>query len=150
MGQRRQYDILYCRARSTDRNERARERVRSVDLVISIGADQQQVPDIRLRQEIFEQIERGGIEPLQVVEEERQRMLRARKDANEPPQHRLKAALRILRWQIGDRRLFADNEFKLGYEVHDQEPVRAQCLAKGIPPTLQLSLGLAQDLPDQT
>ena len=101
-------------------------------------------------EKIFEQIERGGIEPLQIVEEERQRMLRARKDADEPPQHRLEAALRILRWQIGDRRLFADDEFQLGDEVHDQQPVRAQRLAKRLPPALELRLALAQNLPDQT
>ena len=71
--------------------------MRSVDLVVPIGADQQQMPDIPLRQNIFEQIERGGIEPLQIVEEERQRMLRPRKDADEPPQHRLETALRVLR-----------------------------------------------------
>ena len=57
--------------------------MRGVDLVVPIGADQQQMLHVRLRQHILEQIERGGVEPLQIVEEERQRVLRTREDADE-------------------------------------------------------------------
>ena len=85
--------------------------MRSVDLVVSIGADQQQMPNVPLGEKIFEQVERSAIEPLQIVEEERQRMLRTRKDGDESPEHRLKTALRIFRRQIRHRRLFADDEF---------------------------------------
>ena len=52
--------------------------------------------------------------------------------------------------KIGNRRLFADDEFQFGDEVHDQQPVRTQGLAKRIPPGLELSLALAQNLPDET
>ena len=76
---------MHRRAGSADRIEFAQQRVRSVDLVIPVGANQQQVPDVRLRENIFEQIERGGIEPLQIVEEQDQRVLGARKDDDEPP-----------------------------------------------------------------
>ena len=55
-----------------------------------------QVLQIRLRQQILEQIERRRVEPLQVVEEERQRMLRPGEHADEPPEHQLETALRVL------------------------------------------------------
>ena len=96
----------------------------------------------RCVEKIFEQIERGGVEPLQIVEEERQRMLRTRKDADESPQHRLKAALRILRRQIGDRRLLADDEFQFGDEVHDQQPVRTRAPREAHPASLASSASL--------
>ena len=54
-----------------------------IDLVVAIGADQQQVPHLRLGQQILQQIERRRVEPLQIVEEERQRMLRPGEDADE-------------------------------------------------------------------
>ena len=83
-------------------------------------------------EQIFEQIQRRRVEPLQIVEEQRERVLRARKDADEPPHHRLEAALRVLRRQLGDRRLLADDEFQLGDQVDDQAPVRPERLAKRI------------------
>lgn len=39
VGQGRQKDVLHCRARPADRIELAHQRVRSIDLVVSIGAD---------------------------------------------------------------------------------------------------------------
>ncbi len=73
----------------------------AVDLVVAIGTDQQQVLHIRPGQQILEQIERRRVEPLQIVEEERQRMLRPGEHADEPPEHQLEAALRVLRRQLG-------------------------------------------------
>ena len=65
----------------------------AVDFVVAIGADQHQVLHIRLGQQILEQIERRRVEPLQVVEEQRQRMFRPGEDADEPPEHQLETAL---------------------------------------------------------
>ena len=64
-----------------------------------------QVPHIRLGQQILEQIERRRVEPLQVVEEQRQRMLRPGEDADEPPEHQLEAPLRVLWRKLRNRRL---------------------------------------------
>ena len=49
-----------------------------------------------LGQQVFEQIERGGIQPLQVIEEECQRMLRSCENADEPSKDQLKTSLRFL------------------------------------------------------
>ena len=94
--------------------------MRGVDLVVAVGADQQQMPDVALRQKVFQQVERSRVEPLQVIEEQRQRMFRAREDTDEPPQHRLEPALGVLRRHIDERRLRADDELQLGDQVHDQ------------------------------
>jgi len=53
------------------------------DLVVPVGADQEEVLEIRPGQHILEQIERCGVEPLQVVQEESQRVLRPRENADE-------------------------------------------------------------------
>ena len=47
------------------------------NLIVAVGADQQQMPHILLGQKILDEIEGRGIEPLQIVEEQRQRMLGA-------------------------------------------------------------------------
>ncbi len=76
--------------------ELPQKRVAGHDLVVAVGADQQQVPYLRLGQQILHQIERRGIEPLQIVKEERQRMLWPGKDAEKAPEHKLEAALCLL------------------------------------------------------
>ena len=69
--QRVKLDVLHLSARSNCL-QLAHERMRCRDFVVSVGADQQHVPHIRMDQQVFEQIERGRIEPLQIVEEESQ------------------------------------------------------------------------------
>ena len=100
-------------------------------------------------QQIFEQIERRRIQPLQIVEEERQRMLRAREDADEPPEHQLETSLRLLRRKLGDRRLLADDELQFRDEIDDQLPIRAQRLPKRVAPFAQVCVVLAEERPDQ-
>ncbi len=54
--------------------------MQGVHLVVPIGADDEHVSHVRMGQDVLEQMERGHIDPLQVVEEERERMLRPRED----------------------------------------------------------------------
>ena len=118
-----------------DRLERPQERVRGADLVVPVGPDQQQVPHLRVRDQVLEEVERRCIQPLQIVEEQRERVLLAREHAEEAPEHHLEAVLRILRRQVRDRRLFPDHELQLGNEVDDELTVRAQRLAQSSPAT---------------
>jgi hypothetical protein len=53
-----------------------------IHFIVPVGADQQQVPHIRPSQQILQQIERCRVEPLQIVEKRRERMLRPREDAD--------------------------------------------------------------------
>src|SRR5260221_1312886 len=96
-------DVLHCRASMADRIELAHQRVRGIDFVVSIRADEQHVMQIGAGQQVFEQVKGGRIQPLQVVEEERKRMFGSREYADEPSKDQLKTSLRFLRWNLGHR-----------------------------------------------
>ena len=91
-------------------------------------------------QQVFEQVERGGIQPLQVVEEECQRMLRSCEYADESSEDQLKTSLRFLRREFGHRRLFANDVLQFRDELDDQQSVRIQRLAKRVTPFASILL----------
>src|SRR5262245_26730407 len=115
-----------------------------IDLIVPVSADQDQVPEIGPGQQVLEQVERRRVEPLQVVEEQRQRMFRARKNADETPKHELEAALRLLRRKIGNRGLVPYDELEFGDEVDDELAVLIQRLQKGVAPAGQLRVAPAE------
>ena len=108
-GQRREGDLLHYRSSLADRFELAHQRMGGIDFVVAVGADQHQVLHVRPGQQILEQIERCCIEPLQIVEEQRERMFRPCEYADKSPEYQLEAALRILWRKLGNRRLFSDD-----------------------------------------
>ena len=75
--ERLQGKLLHLSSGLADRIELAHQRMRGIDFVVAIGADQHQMLQLRPGQQILQQIERRRIEPLQIVEEQRQRMFRA-------------------------------------------------------------------------
>src|SRR3954447_265975 len=93
-GERRQRDVIDLDARAPDGLELAHQRMRGIYLVVAVGADHHQVPHIRVGQQVLEQVECRGVEPLQVVEKERKRMFRPRKYTDEAPEHEHETALR--------------------------------------------------------
>ena len=99
--------LSHHRSVSADGIDLAHQRMCGTHFVIAVGADQHQVTHIRLGQQIFEQIESSGIEPLQVVEKQGKRMFRPRENGDETTQRGVEAALRVLGWEIRDRRLFS-------------------------------------------
>ena len=121
---------MHRRSALADRIELADQRVSGIDLVVSIRPDEHQVLQIGLSQQIFEQIERGGIQPLQVVEEECQRMLRSCEYADEPAKDQLKTSLRFRRRELRNRWLFANDVLQFRDEIDDQQSVRLQRLAE--------------------
>ena len=66
-----------------------------IDLVVPICADQHQVLHIRTGSKILEQIERRRVEPLQIVEEQRQRMFRPREHSDKSPKDELESTLAL-------------------------------------------------------
>jgi hypothetical protein len=58
----------HARAGSTDDLERVPQGVGGIYFVVAVGADQHQMAQIRLRQEILEHFEQCHVEPLQIVE----------------------------------------------------------------------------------
>jgi hypothetical protein len=84
------------------------------DFVVAIGTDQHEVRQT-WPQQILQQIKRRRVEPLQVVEEERQWMVRSGKCANEAPTYELKTVLCLLWRQLRNRWLvFAGDESRGG------------------------------------
>ncbi|MCY1180820.1 hypothetical protein D9M73_212900 [compost metagenome] len=75
LGQRCQRDLIDPAPRIANGLELARQRVRGVHLVAAVGAHQHQVAYIRAGQQVPKQVERCRVEPLQVVEKQRQRMV---------------------------------------------------------------------------
>ena len=118
--ERRKHDVLYRRPRVSERLELAHERMGDTDFVVSIGADEYQVPNIWLGQQLFDEVQGGRVEPLQVVQKQRQRMFRAREGRDEAPENEPKAALRVLWRQFRDRRRLSDDELRFWNEVHDE------------------------------
>jgi hypothetical protein len=147
--ERRQHDLLNSSAGAADGREALHERVRGGELVVAVGADQQEIAQVRPGRQVLEQVERGRVQPLQVVEEQRQRMLRAREDGEQAVEHELEAPLRIRGRQLRHRRLRAEKELELRDQRHHERPVAAQCLAKRLAPARQLGVALAQQRADQ-
>ena len=129
--ERRQHDFLHPRSGVADRRQRPHERMRRTDFVVAVGADQQQVPHVRIGNQVLQQFQSCRIQPLQIVEEQRQRMLRAGEGAKEAPEHQLETALRFLRRQFCNGRLFADDELDFGDEVDHQLAIRPQAPPEG-------------------
>src|SRR6202521_6205065 len=98
---------------------------------------------------MFDKVERCGIQPLQIIEEQRERMLLTREHPEEATEHHLEAVLRVLRRQVRDRGLFPDHELQFGDELDDELAIRTQRLAQGIPPPAKLGLALAQERADK-
>jgi hypothetical protein len=97
------------------------------DFVVAIGTDQHEVLQI-WPQQVLQQIKRRRVEPLQVVEEERQWLVRSGKCANEAPKYELKTALCLLWRQLRNRWLVSNDQLEFGYEVDHEPPVRSQRL----------------------
>src|SRR5262249_13044447 len=113
-------DMPHHRPGPADGLELANQGMGRIDLIVPVGANDQQMTHVRLGQQIFQQIERRGVQPLQIVEEQRERMLRPRKYTDESTEHELKASLRILRRNLGDSWLLSDDELQFGDQIHHE------------------------------
>ena len=84
--------------------------------------------------QLFQKVKRRCVQPLQIVKEQRQRLLFPREDAEKAPENHLETVLRVLRRQVRNRRLLSDHQLQLGNEVHHELAVRAQRFAESVPP----------------
>src|SRR6516225_8181280 len=141
-GERRQRDLIDLDARIPDGLELAGQRMRGIDLVVTVGADQHQVSQIRVGQQVLEQVKRRGVEPLQVVEKERKRMFRPRKYTDEAPEHEQETALRLLWLEFREGWRLTDDQLQFGDEVCHEPRIGLQRLQEGAAPVRQLLSGL--------
>src|SRR6202166_2211830 len=140
---------MHPRTVRADRLQRPPERMSEIDLVVPVGADQQQVPHLRVRDQMLDEVERRGIQPLQIIEEQRERMLLAREGAEEAPEHHLEAVVCVLRRQLRDRWLFPNHELQLGHEGDDELTIRSERLAQRVPPPAKLLVALREKRADE-
>src|SRR5262249_30766618 len=140
--QRRENDLLQAHAGASDLVQAAHQGMAGIYLIVAIGADEKQRAHIRLGREIGQQRERRRVEPLQVVEEQRQGVVGRGEYAEETPEHQPEARLRLVRRKIEDRRLFADDELELGDEVQHQLRIAAQRVAEVLAPPSDLCVAL--------
>src|SRR5882762_77062 len=140
---------MHPRIGLSDRLQRSQKRVRGTDLVVPVGPDQQQVSHFRVRYQMLEEVERCCIQPLQIVEEQGERVLRPGEHGKEAAEHQLEAVLRLLRRQLSDRWLFPDHELQLGNEIDDELSIRAQRPAQSIPPPAKLLVTLGEERADK-
>jgi len=143
-GERRQRDLIDLDARVPDGLELADQRVRGIDLVVTVGADQHQVPQVWAGQQVFEQVERRGVEPLQIVEKERKRMFHPRKCTDEAPAHEHETTLRQFWLEFRDGWRLTDYQLQFGDEVGHEPRIGLQRLQQGVAPARQLRVGLAE------
>src|SRR6516164_7484932 len=120
--------------------------MRGIDLVVPVSADQEKVPHLRLGDQALEQLKGRRVKPLQIVKEQRQRVLRPGERTEKPPKHQLKAVLRVLRSKLRNGRLFTDHELKLRNKVDDELTVPAQLFPQGAAPSLHLRFALGENL----
>src|ERR1700723_2832736 len=107
------------------------------------------MPYLRMGDQVLEEVQRRGVQPLQVVEEQRERVLLAREHTEEPPENHLKAVFGVLRRQVSDRRRRSNNELQLGDKIDDKLAVQAQRFGQGVSPPAKLHLALAQNGPHE-
>ena len=122
------HDLMDVCASIANRFERPQKRVRGSDLVVPVGPKQKQVPHLRVRDQVLEEVQRRGIKPLQIVEKQRERVLRSCEYAEEAPEDQLEAALRVLWRKNWDRRLFSYDKPQFRNQVHNEQSVRGLVL----------------------
>jgi hypothetical protein len=107
------------------------------------------MPYLRVREQVLKKVECGGIEPLQIVEEQRKRMFRACEHVDEATEDELEPILRLLRRKMRNRRLRADYDLQFRDEIDNERSAGIQCLAKLLAPTLELDLAFTQQSADE-
>src|SRR5215470_7992704 len=98
---------------------------------------------------MFQQVERRRVEPLQVVEEERERVFGPGEHVDKLPKHQLEAPLRVLWRKLRDWRWLSDEELHFRNEIHDQPCVGLQRLPQRVTPRRKVRFAFAEQRPDQ-
>src|SRR6185295_7106724 len=99
---------------------------------------------------MLDHVQRGRIEPLQVVEEQSKGMLWSGEHAQKSPKDQLESSLRVLRRQLRHRRLLTDDELKLRNQIHHQLTARTQRLLECVTPSAELGIALYEKRTNQT
>src|SRR6202007_1084501 len=133
-----QHNFLDPGSSLAGRLQHPHERVRRIDFVVAVGSEQHQVPHVQIGNQALQKVKSCRVQPLQIIEEQRKRVLRPGERAEEPPEHQLEAVPLVLRRQVWNGRLFPDKELDLRDEIDDELAIRTQSLLKSVPPLAYL------------
>jgi len=117
-----------------------------VDFVVPVGADQEKEFHPRAGEERAEEAQRRRVGPLQVVDEDHQRMLALRQRAHEVLEDELEPVLRLGGGERRRRRLLAQDELDLRNEFRQDTRVGAERFREPRAPSAQAGLALGEQL----
>ena len=93
--------------------------MRRTDLVVPVGAHEQDVPRFGIGQNMGQQGQRRRIDPLQVVHDQAQQLITRREGLKQIRKHAVEAVARLDRRQGRNRRLRASDQLQFGNDVDD-------------------------------
>lgn len=112
--QRRQGDVIKLCAGLGKRGLDLEQRMVGMDLIVTVGADEEQTAQVWIGQERRQERQGGRIDPLQVIEKHHQWMLWRREDRDKVLYDHDEAMLRFGRAERWHWRLFAQEQLDLG------------------------------------
>ncbi|MFM0342075.1 hypothetical protein PQR27_37120 [Paraburkholderia fungorum] len=127
-------NVDHRRATVMDRSEALHKWMRTAHFVVAIGADQQQITGVWVREQVLDERQAGCVDPLQVVQEEDQRMCLAREHGHELPEDQTEPVLSLSRRQRRHRSLRADDQFDFGQHIENELAVDPDRSLQLLPP----------------
>src|SRR6266540_1087073 len=98
---------------------------------------------------VLQEGEAGRVDPLQIVQEEHERVFLLREHSDEVMKHNAESILCLGRWQSRNGSLRANDKLYRWNHVHDQLAVDSQHRTKLVSPIRDSLFALGQNLEDQ-
>ncbi|HEX7649789.1 MAG TPA: hypothetical protein VF450_20500, partial [Noviherbaspirillum sp.] len=118
-----------------------------IHLIVAVCRYQQQMSGIRgICKQMLDKFQARSIDPLHIIEEQYQRMFFPGEHTDKLPEYFAKTVLSLGRRKRRHRRLFADDEFDLWQQLHNELAVDADGFPDLLPPASDASLAFGQEL----
>ena len=121
----------------------------AIDVAGAVGPDDQHRAQFRLRGDRDEQLQRRGVGPLQVLEEQHERRSRLDQRPHERDEEALKPVLGLHRTDLDDGRRLADELLQLGDALGEDAPIRRDCRSHALTQRRDPVCRRVQRLPDE-
>jgi hypothetical protein len=120
-----------------------------IDIGFAVRAQDQEVRQVGVRHQHVDQAERGAVCPLQVVEEQDERVLRRRERRDEAAHQHAVADLGLAGSEVRHGRLRAQHQAEGRDQIRDETGVRRECIEQSLAPPQQLPLAAREQPPRQ-
>ena len=145
-GQRLDRDLRDRHARLADPSEGDVQRMRRRGLVVPVGPHHEEVAGVRPGEQMLDQRQGAGVGPLQVVQEQHDRVVGARQRADQAGHAADQALLRLRLRQGWNRLLLADQQLQRGHQIHHHLAVGTQGLLQAAAPPGHLRFAAGEQL----